>query len=254
MTAAPAAELAADWLPLDTADGTMLAYRVRPATSNSGTPPAAVILLQEAFGVNDHIQDVARRFAAHGYLVVAPELFHGSGVHVVPYTDHDAAIALIGQIGPEPIVTDVGAVVCYLGDTEHIAPEHIAVVGFCFGGRAAFTAAAALPLAAAVVFYGPGIVRGPHAVLDQTGNITGRVLMFAGSEDPRIPADDIAAIRAAAQHHNVDLTVTVFPGAGHAFHCDARPTHYVADAATQAWRATIDFLAATLHGADDDHQ
>jgi dienelactone hydrolase family protein len=80
MTAAPAGDLIANWLTLDTADGPMRLYRVHPRAEDLVTPPAAVIVLQEAFGVNEHIQDVARRVAAQGYLAVAPDLFHRSSL------------------------------------------------------------------------------------------------------------------------------------------------------------------------------
>jgi carboxymethylenebutenolidase len=245
MTTAPP-DLIADWLSLDTADGPMRLYRVRPRPHDAVTAPAAVVILQEAFGVNEHIQDVARRVAAQGYLAVAPELFHRSGVETVEYTDRDTAMSLIGELGVEPIVTDVSAVVSHLADVENIPADRTAIVGFCFGGRAAFTAATALPVAATVVFYGPGIASGAHAVLDRAANITGPVLMFVGGADPTIRSEDLAAIRSAAQRAGVDLRVVVFAGAGHAFHCDARPAQYVDDAARKAWHDTTEFLAHTL--------
>jgi carboxymethylenebutenolidase len=243
MTAAPG-ELTADWLTLTTADGPMRLYRVRPSVP----PLAAVIVLQEAFGVNDHIQEVTRRFAAQGYLAVAPDLFHRTGIESVDYADRDTAMRLICELRAEPIITDVGAVLSRLADTEGIPTDKTAIVGFCFGGRAAFAAATSLPVAATVVFYGPGIATGPHAALDQAANIKGPVLMFAGDADPTIPPEDLSAIQSAAQRTNVDLRLIVVPGAGHAFHCDARPAQYVADAAQQAWLNTTEFLAQTLAG------
>lgn len=245
MTAA-AGELTADWLTVSTADGPMRLYRVRPRPDEAVEPAAAVVVLQEAFGVNDHIQDVTRRLAAQGYLAVAPDLFHRSGIQTVEYTDRDTAMRLIGELGAEPIVTDVGAVLTNLAEHEGIPADRTAIVGFCFGGRAAFTSAAALPVAATVVFYGPGIAGGPHATLDKAANIKGPVLMFAGDADPTIPAEDLSAIQAAAQRHDLDLRLVVFTGAGHAFHCDARPAQYVADAAQKAWVNTTEFLAETL--------
>jgi carboxymethylenebutenolidase len=245
MTAATG-ELTADWLTLTTTDGPMRIYRVRPRADQAVKPSAAVVVLQEAFGVNDHIQDVARRVAAQGYLAVAPDLFHRSGIETVEYTDRDTAMRLIGELGVEPIVTDVGAVLNHLAGTEGIPADRTAVVGFCFGGRAAFTAATALPVAATVVFYGPGIASGPHATLDRAANVKGPVLMFAGDADPTIPPQDLSAIQAAAQRYDLDLRLVVFTGAGHAFHCDARPAQYVADAARKAWLNTSEFLAETL--------
>lgn len=246
MTAAGTGDVVADWLTLDTNDGAMRLYRVRPRAHDAVTPPAAVIVLQEAFGVNEHIQDVARRFAALGYLALAPDLFHRSGVETVDYVDRETAMALIIDIGADEITTDVGAVIKHLADGEKITADRTALVGFCFGGRAAFTAATALPVAATVVFYGPGIAAGPHAVLDSAANISGPVLMFVGDSDPTIPAEDVAAIRTAAQRDGVDLCVVEFAGAGHAFHCDARPAQYVEDAAQEAWQDTTEILAQVL--------
>ena len=245
MTAAPN-EPVADWLTLQTADGPMRLYRVRPGAANASKPPAAVIVLQEAFGVNDHIQDVTTRLAAEGFLALAPDLFHRAGVGTVEYPDHNKAMSLIGDLGPDPIVVDVGAVLAHLTDTEKIRANRTAIVGFCFGGRAAFTAATAFPVAGTVVFYGPGIAAGPHAVLDRTARIEGPVLMFVGDADPTIPSDHVAAIEEAARRAGIDLRVDVFAGAGHAFHCDARPALYVEDAARKAWHDTIEFLTRTL--------
>ncbi len=245
-------DLIADWLTLETADGPMRLYRVRPNGDGAVSPTAAVIVLQEAFGVNEHIQDVTRRVAAQGYLAVAPDLFHRSGVETVEYTDRETAMSLIAELGSEPIVTDVSAVLTHLGEAEDIGPDRTAAVGFCFGGRAAFTAATALPLAATVVFYGPGIAGGPHAVLDRAANIAGPVLMFVGDADPTIPADDVAAIQDVARRAGIDLRVVVFAGAGHAFHCDARPAQYFDDAARKAWQDTTAFLAHTLRR--DSHE
>jgi carboxymethylenebutenolidase len=234
----------ADWLEVSTADGPMRAYRVRPAARI--TPPAAVVVLQEAFGVNDHIQDVARRIAAEGYLALAPDLFHRSGGAVVDYTDHAAAMELIGALGRGQIDCDAASVLGYLEDVEGIPRQRTGIIGFCFGGRAAFTAATSAPgLAGTVVFYGPGIAAGPHAVLDRVPTITGPVLLLAGDQDPTIPAGHIRAIRSACGPAGVDLRVQIFAGAGHAFHCDARPAMYRPDAASVAWKETVTFLAAT---------
>lgn len=246
MTATAAGDLRADWTTLDTSDGPMRVYRVRPPASQAVSPLAAVIVLQEAFGVNDHIQDVTRRLAAQGYVAIAPDLFHRSGKETVEYTDFDTAMGLIGELGPEQINADVGAALAELAGDDGIPADRTAIIGFCFGGRAAFTAATALPVASTVVFYGPGIASGPHTVVERTGQIRGPVLMFVGDADPTIPAEDRLAIESVAQKSGVDLRSVVVAGAGHAFHCDARPDAYVADAAQEAWRLTSEFLTQTL--------
>ena len=247
MTADRTADRTSDWVTVPTADGPMRIFCARPAEAVA--PAAAVLVLQEAFGVNDHIQDVARRVAAQGYLALAPELFHRTGGGTVDYADHTNAMALIGAITPAQIDTDASAVIEHLRAQEDIPVERTAVLGFCFGGRAAVTMATAVPgLAATVAFYGPGVVAGPHAVLDRMANITGPVLMLIGDQDPTIPAEHVAALRATSDGTGVDVQVELFPGAGHAFHCDARPAMYDAEAATKAWDLTTSLLARTLRG------
>lgn len=245
MSADLAGEAMSDWLTVMTQDGPMRVYCVRPA--ESVTPPAAVLVLQEAFGVNDHIQDVARRVAAQGYLALAPELFHRTGGGTVDYTDHESALSLIGAITPAQIEADTSAVVDHLRVHEDIPVERTVVIGFCFGGRAAVTAATAVPgLAGTVAFYGPGVAAGPHAVLDRFGKITGPVLMLIGDQDPTIPAAHVEALRTTSKQAGADVRVELFIGAGHAFHCDARPAMYHADSATKAWDMTTSFLGKTL--------
>ena len=152
----------------------------------------------------------------------------------------------IAELGREEIGADVAAVLAHLAAVENVPAERTSVIGFCFGGRAAFTAATQFPgLASTVAFYGPGVAAGPHAVLDSVASITGPVLMMVGDQDPTIPAEHIAAIREACALAGTDLRVRIFPGAGHAFHCDARPALYRADAARQAWREAAAFLAET---------
>jgi carboxymethylenebutenolidase len=234
-----------DWITLETAGGPMGVYAARPSTPNG----RAVVVLQEAFGVNEHIQDIARRFAARGYLALAPDLFHRNGVGTLAYDQHAEAMPLIGAIGPDEIITDVRAVLDRLGGVEGIGAGRTAVVGFCFGGRAAFTAATAVPgLAATVVFYGPGIAAGPHAVLDRADSIDAPMLLHVGAEDPTIPAEQVTAIDETLRKAGVDFEQHVYDGAGHAFACDARPHMYKAGPAAEAWSRTHDFLDRHLGG------
>ncbi|MEV7681863.1 dienelactone hydrolase family protein [Streptomyces sp. NPDC088341] len=228
-----------DWFTVATADGPMRVYAARPAA------PAdrAVIVLQEAFGVNEHIQDITRRYAARGFLAVAPDLFHRNGAGTLDYRQHAEAMPLIGAIGPDDIVTDIGAVLHHLESAEGIAVGRTAVNGFCFGGRAAFTAATGITgLGAVVVFYGPGIASGPHAVVDRADRIDAPVLLHVGSADPTIPADQVTAVDRALTAAGADFESHVYPGAGHAFACDARPHMYVEDSARTAWQRTHAFL------------
>lgn len=232
-------DASATWTTVLTADGPMQVYVARPQAPSG----RAVVVLQEAFGLNEHVQDVTRRFARQGYLALAPQLFHRTRTDVVAYDDHPQAMALIGALGPEQVVRDVHGTLDHLRQVEGVDVAQTAVVGFCFGGRAAFTAATATPgLGAVTVFYGPGIARGPHAVLDRAGAVTAPVLMHVGAEDPTIPAADVAAIDDAMAASGAEFVQHVYPDAGHAFACDARPALYRPDAAAAAWARTVDFL------------
>ncbi|QFG21311.1 dienelactone hydrolase family protein [Actinomadura sp. WMMB 499] len=224
-------------LRLLTRDGPMQVYTARPKAPARG----AVIVIQEAFGVNDHIRDVTRRLAGRGHLALAPDMFHRSGVGTLGYDRREQAMAEIGALGPDEINTDVGAVLEHVRTAEGI--DRVSVMGFCFGGRAAFTAATAHPgLAGTVVFYGPGIAAGPHAVIDRAVSITAPMLLHVGDRDPTIPAEQIGTIDGALTAAGVDFEQHVYPGAGHAFACDARPQMYSHLNAGTAWKRTYTFL------------
>lgn len=232
------------WHDIATPLGAMRVYRAQPAGS---VPDRAIVVLQEAFGVNEHIQDVTRRAAAEGYVAVAPDLFHRTGTTSLDYADHQNAMALIAELGREQIDSDIATVCKYLDGAAGIGLERTGLMGFCFGGRAAFTAATGLPgLGATAAFYGPGVASGPHATLDRISDLSGPLLFLVGDKDPTIPADDLDRIRSAASEHGKDVRIELFPGAGHAFHCDARPQMYRSEAAQRAWGMAMDLFATTL--------
>lgn len=232
------------WHEIETPQGAMRVYRAQPTGS---VPDRAIVVLQEAFGVNEHIQDVTRRAAAQGYVAVAPDLFHRTQTTSVDYADHQKAMALIAELGREQIDNDLTAVTEFLDATDGISLDRTGLMGFCFGGRAAFTAATALPgLGATAAFYGPGVASGPHASLDRMSGLTGPMLFLVGDEDPTISSADLDAIRSAAAEHGKDVRIEIFPGAGHAFHCDARPQMYRPEAAQRAWGMAMDLFATTL--------
>lgn len=246
MTTTSAPAVSSEWIDIDTSDGPMRAFLARPQS----TPRGGVVVLQEAFGVNDYVQDVTRRLAENGYLAMAPELFHREPQPLLDYQDTATAMATIGGLGPDQITVDVHATLDVLAAHYGIERTAVSLVGFCFGGRAAFTAAAdGDPLAGTVVFYGPGICTGPWAVIDRIGQIACPVLMHVGDQDPTIPASDVAALRTAADESGADLEVIVYPGAGHAFACHARPALVHQQAAEAAWERTLTFLAEHHRGS-----
>ena len=119
-----------------TPDGAMEIYEATP----DGAPRGAIIVVQEAFGVNDHIQDVTQRFAAAGYHAVAPALFHRAGGGTAPYNDFTKVMPLFEGVTDDGILADVDATIAHLEDAG-FGPEQIGIVGFCFGGRVTFLVA-----------------------------------------------------------------------------------------------------------------
>src|SRR5262245_21441500 len=138
---------------IHTPDGPMAIYEAVPETPAA----SAVIVIQEAFGVNDYIRDVTRRFAAAGFHAVAPAMFHRAGGGTAPYDDFSQVMPLFRGVTDDGIVADVDATVDYLRKAG-FDDDRIGIVGFCFGGRVTFLVATRRNLGAAVGFYGGGIV------------------------------------------------------------------------------------------------
>ncbi|HET9442686.1 MAG TPA: dienelactone hydrolase family protein [Acidimicrobiales bacterium] len=229
---------------IETPDGPMPLYEVVP-----DSPRGGVVVVQEVFGVNGHIQDVARRFAAEGYHAVAPHLFHRTGSPELEY-DFSTTAPHMAALTDDRIVADVEAAVAHLGEAGWGAPR-VGVVGFCFGGRVAFLVATVRPLGAAVSFYGGGIVtarteRFP-AVVDRAGDLKAPWLGLFGDRDRSIPVEDVERLRSELARGPLGHEIVRYPEAGHAFHNDERPDNYEPEAAADAWRRTVAWLEAHLH-------
>jgi carboxymethylenebutenolidase len=233
-----------DDLTLDTSDGPMRAYQAVP----EGGARRAVVVIQEAFGVNDHIEDVTRRLADAGYHAIAPALFHRAGGGTAPYDDFEKVFPLFEGLTDAGIVTDVEATVEHL-EASGFPNGAIGIVGFCMGGRATFLASLELALGAAVGFYGGGIVAGRFVqfppLIDRAGELQTPWLGLFGDEDSSIPVDDVERLRQELDGVDVPTEVVRYEGAEHGFHCDARPS-YDAEAASDAWARTLAWFEAHL--------
>ena len=142
---------------LSTADGEMDAYLVDPG---GDTPRPAIVVAQEAFGVNGHIRDMCGRLAAEGYVAIAPELYHRQGRgRVFSYDDYESVRPLLLGLTNDGIEMDVAAALAHLRGPGGVIRDRIGVVGFCMGGFVAFLAACRNDVSAAVSFYGGGIAR-----------------------------------------------------------------------------------------------
>jgi carboxymethylenebutenolidase len=229
-----------------TSDGEMRLYEAFP----DGEPRGAVVVIQEAFGVNSHIEDVTRRVAAAGYRAIAPDMFHRSGPDsVVEYGDFAKVIPHFQALGSDDaILTDVDAALEHLR-AAGFANERIGIVGFCFGGRVTFLVAVRRALGAAVGFYGGGIVtaRFPQfpALVAGAPTLQTPWLGLFGDQDGSIPVDDVEALRTALESAPVPNDIVRYGEAGHGFHCDQR-ADFRPDDAEDAWRRTLDWFAQHL--------
>jgi carboxymethylenebutenolidase len=226
---------------IDTPGGPMPAQLARPDT---GGPFPAVIVVQEAFGLNAHIEAVATRIAGEGYVTLAPDLFHRGGPgRTARYDDLPTALTLMGELTDEGIGEDVGAAVAFLETQPSVRADRIGITGFCMGGRVTYLAACALPgkIKAAVPFYGGGIP------IDRTATLQAPVLAFFGEDDAFIPLDQVRALEAEAKRLGKSVDVVVYPNAPHGFFCEERDS-YRPEAAADSWKRLIAFFAKHLKG------
>jgi carboxymethylenebutenolidase len=208
------------------------AYRADP----KGAPKGSIVVIQEIFGVNNHIRAVCDRFAGEGYLAVAPALFDRQQRDFqCGYSPDEIANArkFIANPDWDAMLRDTQAAI---DDARKAAAVPLAVIGFCMGGTIAFLSATRLSnIAAAVCYYGGRIV----AFADEKPRCPTQ--MHFGEKDQSIPMTDVEIIK----KKRPDCEIFVYPEAGHGFHCDERASYHAASAA-QAWERTTAFLAKNL--------
>jgi carboxymethylenebutenolidase len=219
-----------EWIKLKAADGFELAaWRAAPA----GAPKGGIVVIQEIFGVNHHIRSVTDRFAAAGYLAVAPAVFDRVQPKVEFGYDEAAiqqGMAIAGKVDREKALLDVAAATC-----EAASAGKVGIVGFCMGGTFAWVAAARSPgLAAAVGYYGGGVV----AAKELRPQVP--TMLHFGEKDDHIP---LAGVKEVGELHP-DVPIYLYP-AGHGFHCDERGS-YDAASAKLAWDRTLEFFGRHL--------
>ena len=223
---------------LSVADGTrMAAYVARP---DQNGPHPGLLVFQEAFGVNHHIRSVSDRFAAEGYVAIAPELFHRTAPRRFEgsYTDFPAVMPHLQAVTTATAELDVQSAYDWLGSNSQVKPNEISGVGFCLGGRVAFIANTLVHLRAAVSFYGGGIVPG---LLDRTSRLHAPSLFIWGGKDKHITAEQRRTLTDALTAEQKTYVNAEFSRADHGFFCDERAA-YEPNSARQAWTLTLAFL------------
>lgn len=218
------------------ADGTEIELYI--AIPEKEGPHPAIIVLQEAFGVNHHIRNVAERLYRAGYAVVAPDLCHRTGRLLdTPYTDLPAVMQHYNALTTEGLTADLKAAFDWLQQHPAVAKNNIGSIGFCLGGRVSFLANATLPLAAAVSYYGGGL----EQLTSIAPNLHAPHLFYWGGLDKHITADKRNTIIQAVEAAGKDYTSVVISYADHAFNCDERSSYHP-QAAKEAWAHTLAFL------------
>ncbi len=210
------------------------------ALPTSGTGPG-VIVIQEWWGLTDHIADVADRLAAEGFVALAPDLFGGRTAH-----DADEAGQLMSELPVDRAAQDLGGAVDFLLAHEAVTSSAVGAVGFCMGGGFVLLLAAQQgdKVGAAVPFYGVG-----PAVPETYRGTTAAVQGHYGERDDFYPADQARAQEQQIREESGASVTFHYYDAGHAFHndTDALGT-YSPDDAGLAWQRTVDFLREQLAG------
>jgi carboxymethylenebutenolidase len=221
-----------EFVTLTTEDGLEIgAYVARP----EGEPIAALVVVQEIFGVNAHIRSVTDGYAKDGFLAISPAIFDRVEKGVELNYDEagwKAAMPLFQKLSPEITLHDVAAAIAY-GKAE--TGKKVGIVGYCYGGSMAWLASTRLTVDAAVGYYGGYI--GKYA----TETPKCPVMLHFGAKDDHIPASVAEAVKAA----NPDVEIFWYD-AGHAFNRDADPHAYVPEAAKLARERSVAFLRKNL--------
>jgi carboxymethylenebutenolidase len=190
-------------------------------------PSPAVVVIQEWWGLNEHIKDIANRFAQEGFVALAPDLYHG-----VVTTEPDEARKLVMELSMPEAVKEIQQAVGFLQAQEYVSSAKVGIVGFCMGGGLVLqTALQEDDLAAGIVFYGSPLKS------DQARQVKAPILTFIGTED-RIPVSGVESMHAAFDEAGIENEFHVYEGAPHAFFNDTRPS-YNPEASADAWPRSL---------------
>ncbi|MET0143949.1 MAG: dienelactone hydrolase family protein [Ilumatobacteraceae bacterium] len=206
-------------------------------------PRGGIVVVQEAFGVNDHIEDVAGRFAAEGWLAVAPHLFHRTGDPTFSYEDMSEVRTHMGALDAEGVLADIDTALAHLADAG-IPTSRTGVVGFCMGGTVTLLTAVHREIGAGVTFYGGGLAEGRFGfrpLIEEATSLRAPWLGLFGDLDKGIPVDQVEELRIAAAASGQPTEIVRYADADHGFHCDARASYHD-PSAKDAWRRTLDWF------------
>jgi carboxymethylenebutenolidase len=210
-----------------------------------------VVVIHHLPGYDDSTKEIVRRFAAHGYAAICPNLYSREGAGVSP-DDQAAAVRARGGVPDEQLVGDVAGAAAHLNSLDH-ANGKIGVIGYCSGGRQSFLAACSLQIDAAVDCYGAFVVNEPPEqfplkatpLISKAPDLSCPLLGLFGAEDSHPTPDEVAALSAELQKLGKEHEFHTFPDAGHAFFSVDRPAYRPA-AAVAGWKKIFDFYGRHL--------
>ncbi|WP_435009917.1 dienelactone hydrolase family protein [Tundrisphaera lichenicola] len=226
-------------------DGSIPGYRAMPAT---GGPFPVVLVVQEIFGVHEHIKDVCRRFAKLGYFAIAPEMYARQG-DVSNLTDFQEIFKIVAKVPDAQVMSDLDAAVAFAKASGKADTAKLGVTGFCWGGRIVWLYAAHNPnLKAGVAWYGrlaqtPGQENDlqPKYPIDLVESLKAPVLGLYGEADQGIPVASVEKMRAALKAAGKPGEIILYPDTPHAFHADYRPS-YRKDKAEDGWKRCLEWF------------
>ncbi len=211
-------------------------YEARPAT---GKDHPIVLVISEIWGVHEYIRDSTRRFAKAGFYAIAPELFVREG-GVAQLPDIQAILKIVLSQKREQTLGDLKAAVDWAKTRPNVRADRVAVTGWCWGGSTTIHVAATNPeIRAAVAWYGPPnrpyqTAAGPVTGFEVAKDIKAPFLGLFGETDQNPKPEDARRFGEMLRQHNANAEVIVYPGVGHGFHADYRPSYNKA-AADDAW-------------------
>ena len=217
-------------------DGTIPGYRAMP---DKGGPFPTVLVVQEIFGVHEHIQDLCRRLAKAGYYAIAPDLYARQGDPSKISDIQELIKTIVSKVPDAQVMSDLDATEAYAKSTGKADTAKLAVTGFCWGGGIVWRYAAHNPaLKAAVAWYGP-IDRPrtelqPKYPIDLAADLKAPVLGLYGGADTGIPVESVERMRAACKAAEKTCEIVIYPDTPHGFNADYRPS-YRAEAAKDGW-------------------
>lgn len=225
------------------------AYLASP--QDKGSYPG-IIVIQEIFGVNEHIRDVTQRIARKGYVAIAPAIYQ----RIAPgfeagYTEGDLKVGreYKDQTKADELESDIQATIDYLYSLPEVKKDGVGSIGFCFGGHVVYLVSTNPSIKATASFYGAGIPNsipgGGEPTITRTPQIKGTLYGFFGMLDPLIPSEDVVKIETALKKHEITHQIFRYEDATHGFFCDRRNSYNKA-AAEDAWQHVLELYQKTI--------